>query len=261
LCLSNYPRLFERDVIVVVGGNASQTELESAQIIAAGLKELNGNEPVIVEDNSLGEDHKMGHNLILIGTPGSNDILGDIYNRTDATKVTSAYPGENKGLLEVLTNPWDLENSLLVVAGSDEWGVKAGAAALAQYQAFNERRVSVEWEEMGQTTSPYLSKTDATLDLLLTLRGEDQVPDEIREIIESDTVSVSINFSHVLDSGEIRSLEESGLRFTRLSGEVAHSGTIYGAEVPWDKLEDLVILESVIRVESTWQPGIHSPEN
>lgn len=36
LSISNYPCLFEQDVIIVVGGNAFQVELESAQIISAG---------------------------------------------------------------------------------------------------------------------------------------------------------------------------------------------------------------------------------
>ncbi len=108
--------------------------------------------------------------------------------------------------------------------------------------------------------SPFLSKIDATLSLLLTLRGEEQVPQEMREILMRDTVSVSIRFTHELNASDVKSIEELGLEFVRLpNGEIAHSGTIYGAEVPWDRVDDLAQLESVIRIESGWQPGVEDP--
>jgi len=34
MVLSNYPKLFEKDVIIVIGENASQIEIEGAQAIA-----------------------------------------------------------------------------------------------------------------------------------------------------------------------------------------------------------------------------------
>ena len=45
---------------------------------------------------------------------------------TDAIRVTDGYPGEDKGVLEILPNPWDESKAMLFVEGSDEWGVKAG---------------------------------------------------------------------------------------------------------------------------------------
>ena len=260
LSLSNYPRLFARDVTIVVGENASQVELESAQMIAVGLKKLNGSESVIIEDNRLEEADKTGHDLILIGTPGSNAVLEEIYHYTGTTKVTSENPGKYKGLLEILKNPWNPEYTLLIVAGSDEMGVKAGTAELTHYQEFHESLMIVDWEDSRKTTPTNFCKIGANLDLLLTLRGDGQFPEEMREIIKKDTVSVSINFSHELDAAEIQFIEELGIKFNRLDGEVAHSGTIYGADVPWDKLKDLVAIKSVIRVESAWQPGLQSPD-
>ena len=64
--------------------------------------------------------------MIIIGTPKSNKVLRKVYGMTDAIRVTEEYPGENKGILEILSNPWDEEKAMLLVAGSDEWGVKAG---------------------------------------------------------------------------------------------------------------------------------------
>ena len=52
---------------------------------------------------------------------------------TDAIRVTDEYPGEYiKGFLEILRNPWNEDKAMLLVEGSDEWGVKAGALKLEQ---------------------------------------------------------------------------------------------------------------------------------
>jgi hypothetical protein len=117
-------------------------------------------------------------------------------------------------------------------------------------------------EENKDEISPYLSKIGATLDLLLTLRERKQIPQEMRDILMRDTVSVSIRFVYVLDASEVSSIEELGLKFAVLpNGEIAHSGTIYGAEVPWNKVYDLAKLEKVVRIESTWKPKIEQPIN
>ncbi len=259
LTLDNYPTLFEKEVMIVVGEDATPLEQEVSRALAERLSNLTGNDPTIKGEAQISEDDKGNHNLVVVGTPMSSRILEEVYRLTDATRVTTAYPGQNRGWLEILANPWNANRALLIVAGSDEWGVQAGAAALAQFQDLDGRAVSVEWEGTGQTPSPYASKIGATLDLLLTLRGTDEIPEDMREITQRDTVRVSINFSHELNASEIRSLEEQEVRFIRLDGEVAHSGTIYGADVPWDRIEDLTEVESVVRVESAWQPGLQSP--
>jgi len=41
---------------------------------------------------------------------------------TNATKVTEEYPGEGKGVLEILSNPWDESKAMLLVEGGDERG-------------------------------------------------------------------------------------------------------------------------------------------
>ena len=259
--LSDYPKLFEKEVVIVIGENASQIEKESAEAIAANLVNLTGNKPEIINTKKI-ESFKYSHNLVIVGTPNSNKVLREVYNMTDAIRVTDEYPGGNKGVLEILRNPWNEDKAMLLVEGSDEWGVKAGVVVLAGSQELNKHRLSVEWGESGGTPSPFLSKIDATLDLLLTLRGEEQIPEEMEEIVISNTVNVSINFTHELNTSEIQLIEELGVEFARLhDGEIAHSGTIYGAEIPWDRVDDLAELESVVRIESAWQLGIENPAN
>ena len=43
---------------------------------------------------------------------------------TNATRVTEEFPGEGKGVLEILPNPWDKNKAMLLVEGWDECGVK-----------------------------------------------------------------------------------------------------------------------------------------
>ncbi len=117
-------------------------------------------------------------------------------------------------------------------------------------------------EETKMETSPYLSKIGSTLDLLITLRERNQIPPEMKDILMRETVSVSIRFTHVLDDSEVRSLENLRLKFARLpSGEAAHSGTIYGADVPWERVRDLAKLPTVNRIESTWKPKVELPNS
>lgn len=131
LTLKNYPELFSQNVMIVVGEKATEVEKEAAEMIKENLKGLTGNEPIIKKDTKFLElDKKTTYNLILIGTPTTNHILQKVYKLTDATKVTSKYPGENKGILEILRSPWNPNGALLIIAGSDSWGSEMGAMKL-----------------------------------------------------------------------------------------------------------------------------------
>jgi len=130
LSLKDYPVLFNKDVIIVIGENATGVERESAVMIKENLKELTGNKPIIKNDTELLELDKRTYNLILLGTPTTNNILQEVYKLTNVIRITKEYPGKNKGILEILRNSWNLKKALFIVAGSDEWGVKAGSEAL-----------------------------------------------------------------------------------------------------------------------------------
>ena len=137
LTLSEYPKLFVKDAVIVIGENASQIEKESAEAIAANLENLTGNKPEIINTKK-NESFKYSYNLVILGTPNSNKVLEVIYNMTDAIRVTDEYPGENKGVLEILRNPWNEGKVMLLVEGSDEWGVKAGSGVLTDSEKVRE---------------------------------------------------------------------------------------------------------------------------
>ena len=130
LVLSDYPKLFEKDVVIVIGSNVNLIEIDAADTIAENLFNLTENMPIIKNDVEITEDELSGSNLILVGSPNSNKVLMEVYNITDAIRVTDEYPGASKGILEILRNPWNEEKVMLLVEGSDVWGVNAIMAGL-----------------------------------------------------------------------------------------------------------------------------------
>ena len=161
LTLSDYPELFAKETVIVIGENATQIEKESAEAIAANLEIMTGNKPEIINTKKI-ESFKYSYNLVIVGTPNSNKILEEVYNMTDATRVTDEYPGENKGILEILRNPWNEEKAMLLVEGSDERGVKAGDLILRGNKKLeNKAKLFVDWEEYTGVEFPIDSSEEA----------------------------------------------------------------------------------------------------
>jgi len=127
LRLSDFTEAFKDRTLIVVGDNTSDTELQAINEIADYLQKKTGNKPLIKKYSEITEKDKRNHNLIIAGTPKTNSFLEEVYALTDATKVTEEFPGEGKGVLEILPNPWDESKAMLLVEGWDEWGVKAGS--------------------------------------------------------------------------------------------------------------------------------------
>ena len=156
LTLKDYPRLFKEDTMIVIGQYASEIEQESAADVAIKLKELTGNKPVIKRDTDVSLGDKADHNLIIVGMPNSNSLLSEVSQTTEATEVTSEHPGEDKGILEILKNPRNVEKVLLIVAGSNEQGVRA-ASILVTY---NDRIAKLEGKTM---IAPFEDRSSAEM--------------------------------------------------------------------------------------------------
>lgn len=134
LMLSDYPEVFRTDTVIIVGEEASEVEKEAAGLIAVNLEELTGKRPEIITTKDA-QNYKSTYNLIVVGTQDTNPLLGEIYYLTDAKEVTDEYPGEGKGILEILRNSWNPDKALLLIAGSDEWGVKGASIRLTTKSA------------------------------------------------------------------------------------------------------------------------------
>ena len=154
LTLADYPDSLKGGTIIIIGQHASDIEQETATNIATKLKELIGDEPVIKRDAYISEGDKTDHNLILTGIPKPNSMLSEVYGTTDATRVTSEYPGENRGILEILMNPWNADKVLLLVAGSNDRGLMAASELITHDDkiAGLEGRMMIASSEDGAST-------------------------------------------------------------------------------------------------------------
>ncbi|MGB8216450.1 MAG: hypothetical protein WCE94_04030 [Candidatus Methanoperedens sp.] len=163
IVLNNYPKLFEKNVIIVTGVNATNVEIEGAQTIADNLRNITGNTPVIKTDSTITEKEKAGFNLILVGRPDENSVLREVYEKTNATKVTNEFPGAGKGILEILRNPWNKDKVMLLVAGSDENGLRA---AFKSYKSLTSINDSVGYIEPGKDKLVQLIKLNQSAQTL-----------------------------------------------------------------------------------------------
>ncbi|MCK4528463.1 hypothetical protein KAW18_13910 [candidate division WOR-3 bacterium] len=204
--LSDYPKLFEKEAVIVIGENASQIEKESAEAIAANLVNLTGNKPKIYMSEKI-ESLKYTYNLIILGTPKSNEIFGEVYNMTEAIRVTEEYPGEGKGVLEILRNPWNEGKAMLLVEGSDEWGVKAAASKLEQTYGINETSVIVELEKVEDGYKIFLPSRQFVPSPGISPSTEANITSSSLE-----RVHVFVQFYHIPNTTERENLENASVK-------------------------------------------------
>ena len=126
--------------------------------------------------------------------------------------LAAEHPGKCKANPGTLSFSGNDQNALLNIPGYAEWGMGITDTVPKVSQKLQGVSSKVERIDNG-LISPYLSKTDATQDLLLSLKGKEQVPQEMKEILMRDTVSVSVRFTHELTAAEIQSIEELGVEF------------------------------------------------
>ena len=119
LKLSDFPEVFKDSTLIVVGDGASERELQAAEDIADYLKNKTGSKPLIKKHSEITEKDKRNYNLIVVGTPESNKMLGEIYKISDVLEVNESFPGEGKGILEILPNPWNESKAMLLVEGQE----------------------------------------------------------------------------------------------------------------------------------------------
>jgi len=120
LKLSDFPEAFKDSTLIIVGDNTSDIEMQAANEIAEYLENETGNKPLIKKYSEISDEDKRNYNLIVVGTPKTNPLLEEVYAMTNATRVTEEFPGEGKGVLEILPNPWDESKAMLIIYGKSE---------------------------------------------------------------------------------------------------------------------------------------------
>ena len=94
---------------------------------------------------------------------------------------------------------------------------------------------------------------------LAYLKGA-RVAGRLSKIAGADSIDVSIRFLREKPSESVLfELEDRGVGFYRMDGEILHVGRIYGARISWPALSLLEENESIERIESCWRPKIVSP--
>ncbi|MCK4418444.1 hypothetical protein CEE34_11580 [Candidatus Aerophobetes bacterium Ae_b3a] len=243
LTLKDYPKLFSENVIIVIGENTIEVEKESSVMIKENLKELIKNEPIIKNDPELLESNKRTYNLILVGTPTTNYILQEAYKLTNATRVTNEYPGENKGILEILGSPWNSNKALLLIAGSDEWGVKTGSRLLKYAQDINKSNVVVEWKESKAIFSRTISKDKY---IFLEVLQQEIIPGQKTWPQESFHEQGSYNFDKTTGGLKIHLSHGTPSQYKRLKEEFTIN----------DDLTVVVGNKVVVRGVNDWREGV-----
>ena len=99
---------------------------------------------VVLDSNILNTDS----DLILIGGPVSNNITKKIENNLKIP-ITNENPGKNRGVIQVIKNPYNSNYKIMVIAGSDRNGTKACVLALLNGMYKDEETMIVELEKDG----------------------------------------------------------------------------------------------------------------
>jgi hypothetical protein len=148
LKLSDFPDVFKENTLIVIGDNASEIELEAANEIAGYLENKTGNKALVKKYSEVTEEEKRNYNLIVVGTPNSNPMLKEVYAMADVLEVNETFPGEGKGILEILRNPWDEEKAMLLVEGWDRESVLESYDQVMQIFKWREKYIKSKGEEV-----------------------------------------------------------------------------------------------------------------
>jgi len=156
---------------------------------------------------------------------------------TDAIRVTDGYPGENKGVLEILPNPWDEDKAMLLVEGSDEWGVKAGSEILVKrHWEIHAKRIHVSYDMiLSDKISPILKR---------------YIIDAERDNVAELNMPVFIEFYEKPTEYQIKLVEKS------VSSKLRCFEKVCITNVSVDKISEITKYEFVKRISYGGEEGI-----
>jgi cellulose synthase operon protein B len=121
-------------VTVLIPDRPTESELQAALVIAAGLGKFSKGEMNIdlIPFNQLVNGAYSGNNLILVGTLNNLAVLNDINFKSIFTnKISSLTVSDNDGVIMEFNSPWKTESTLLIITGKTESGVIKAAAAVS----------------------------------------------------------------------------------------------------------------------------------
>ncbi|MFH1862911.1 MAG: S8/S53 family peptidase [bacterium] len=99
-------------------------------------------------------------------------------------------------------------------------------------------------------------KLSPPLRFLLAVREAppETLPTMLRSVVAAEEISVSIRFVAGIEPAE---WEGRGLRFQKVLGQYAGSGTIYGAVMAWDEVRRWAQEAEIAMISSDWRPCVY----
>ncbi len=235
--LARFPQPFlrptapEGDVTFVLPDRPSSGDFSAAASIAARFGQLAGSKPFATKlrlSGQMTQELRAGQDLAVIGTPETNELLGELSSRLPLRFSQGESPtgyvdqagqsiDPDSGVLQEIPSPWDSRFSVLVVSGGSEEGVSRAARALSSRLGTSTLQGSYaivtkasEGLRQSQGTPPDGSASAVTLEQLgiqeSTVKGTgahstsfsfDALPPSGSEGVYLDLVS---SYSPVLDS-------------------------------------------------------------
>ncbi|MEO2117178.1 MAG: hypothetical protein ABGW92_02055, partial [Methanocaldococcus sp.] len=111
-------------------------KIENHEKIYLGLVDCVDNNPLNVDKD-----------IILIGGSKVNKFVRELENMgLLKVNITNKYPGDNIGVIQKIKNPYNDNNNIYILAGSNRWGTKAAILVfLTKYKG--EDILKVEWKD------------------------------------------------------------------------------------------------------------------
>ena len=149
---------------------------------------------------------------------------------TNATRVTEEFPGEGKGVLEILPNPWDESKAMLLVEYKDDKSL-TNFFEVVKYI----RLLDVKGEVFPLN---YLSKADSVT---------------LEKALQKNKIRVYLYFASEPNSTQIKELEGLGVSLDLEHWVPPVGSHPYGflpAEIPANQLYNVVKLDYIVRITS-----------
>lgn len=122
---------FPFDNLVIVFDQGADVRAQ-AQSLARAVAAKTGSAPRVMSASEVSARDKDRANFILLGGPKQNRTLNQVIGAAPAgLQISASYPGAGNGIIGVYYNPFlGSERDALVVAGSDEAGIRDAVKAL-----------------------------------------------------------------------------------------------------------------------------------
>jgi hypothetical protein len=177
LNLSEISVLSDENTLIAVQDNITFLNYMSALRIQDAFPDA-----PIKQYSEITEEDKAMSNIVVMGDRNSNAMFEDVYNLSHTTSENRTFQGEGNGSIEVISNPWNSQTNVLLVEGSDKWGVRVAAKFIDAGETGN---LSGNYTEVDYQ---FPDTSDSELEKVAIEKAEEIFADETQYIYDS-TVS------------------------------------------------------------------------